>query len=115
MKVEADFKIYLGNIGLNEAIYYIPVLQNERRHIELPMILVCGLNRYKGFKRLYNGMGSVFKKWSNLFGNNRNIFREYNTYIYKIIKADSSVKRLAYCVYTPYEDWMRDAVIDIRT
>jgi len=99
--IDLDIDIPRMNLGSNETVALIPILEKGGHHMELPYVLINGKERYKGYKQMVGYLGESVMR---------------TTYkIYKVFKARQFSNRICYYnVQIAYESWMDDAKIEFK-
>lgn len=97
--VETDIHIDGDMISHNSHLEVIPILSSTEVRLELPFVLVNGKKRHRAYKKMCAHLGKCAMEKS-----------------YRIYKEIIASRNL-HCRYRqeiPYEEWMDDAILQVR-
>ena len=106
LEIEMLFDMSSLRIRSAESITYSPIITGSSNQYVLPQLIVKGSNRYKADRRAEVLSGRLSEVVYNQRGNP-------NSPIYSIEKYNKK-KIVAYRVSVAYNEWMRDATINLR-
>jgi len=106
LDVEMSFDMSRLRIRSTESITYTPVITGSDNQYMLPKLIVKGSNRFKADRREEALSGRISEMA---------VYQELNTNnpVYAIEKFNKN-KLIAYRVSVAYQDWMRDATVNLR-
>ena len=103
-RVRIDMDICCETIGEDESRWIVPLLWKEGYRKELPVVMLNGRRRHKGFLRIFG----FFRRFS--------LYRDYG--IYKVLEVPAGYEknkrlRCRYDFCLPYVVWMDKASLEL--